>query len=261
MSLVVSEGKNGRRYAWPPDEPTKVVPSVTTILNHVAKPFLVSAAGREVARYATENILKWSELPVDDATQLLAGVARRVWNQKASLGTDVHDAIAKLIDGDTEVALDATLPYVAGATAFLTDHVHRVLHSEAVVYNLEADYAGRVDLIATMKDGPVAIVDWKSGRVGSDMALQLNGYAHAKFVGRPDGTQVTLPPITEGWIVQLPGDGTYKAHPVAITPRAFKTFLAYRTIQKWADDHEGEAIGEPIAGGEQPAANTPQGGN
>lgn len=263
MSLVVAEGKNGRRYAWPPDtdDPT-IVPSVTTILGNVARPGLVSAAGWEVAHYATENILKWSELPVDDAAQLLAGVARRVWNRKAELGTDVHDAIEKMIRHG-EMELDAaTTPYVAGAAAFLIDHIRRPIHIEETVFNLEFDYAGRPDLIAQTKAGPNAVIDWKSGKVGADMALQLNAYAHARFVGKPDGTQVTLPaPIDQAWVVQLPGDGTYKAHPVAVNQRTFKTFLAYRTIQKWVDDHEDEALGEPTAGGEPQAAPTPQGGN
>jgi hypothetical protein len=261
VSLVVAEGKNGRRYAWPPDAPEKVVPSVTTILKHVAKPHLVNAAGWEVARYATEHILRWSDLPPDDATSLLAGVARRVWNQKANLGTDVHKAVEAFLSGEAQPPRDGVVPYLAGAAAFMAERVHRIVHSEAVVYNLRYDYAGRVDAIAKMDDGDLAVIDWKSGRVNTEMALQINGYAHGEFVGRPDGTTVTLPPITQGWIVQLPGDGTYEATPVPITDRAFKTFLAYRTIQKWADDHEDEALGEPVTGGQDNATTTPQGGN
>ena len=248
---------------WPPDsDDPKVVPSVTTILDNVAKPGLVAAAGWEVARYAVDSILQWQDLPPDDATQLLAGRHRRAWNQKANLGTDVHDLIAAHIHGDPPVDLDPkTLPYLAGALAFLTDRVHRVIHTEAVVYNLTYDYAGRVDCIAKMDDGPLAVIDWKSGKISPSMALQLAAYANARFVGNPDGTQVTLPRIDQGWVVQLPGDGTYQAYPVPVNGRAFKTFLAYRTIQKWVDDHEGDVLGEPVAGGTDTAATTPTGGN
>lgn len=259
---VLIPDKPGRRYVWPPEgEPEHVVPSVTTVLNNVAKQeWLVPAAGWRVAEYAVENILRWEGLPAGDAKQMLAGVARRDWNQKARLGTDVHkaidDAIAAWRGEEPTVDLNEKLtPYLAGAFQFLNDHVARVIHTEEVVYNLTYQYAGRVDCIAALNDGPVAVVDWKSGKVDSDMALQLNAYAHAEFVGREDGTQITLPPIEAGYVVQLPGDGTYIAHPVAITSRAFKTFVAYRTVQEWSDRHADDALDEPVVGGE-PAAPT-----
>lgn len=247
---VLIPDKPGRRYVWPPppEPPEKIVPSVTTILdNHAKQDWLVPAAGRRVADYAVDHVLRWEQMPERDAKTLLAGVARREWDRKANKGTVVHNAVDAYLDGMPTVDLDENLlPYITGALAFLQDHARRVVHHEAVVYNLKYDYAGRVDAICDMVGGSLAIVDWKTGKVGSDMALQLNAYAHAEFVGFEDGGQATLPPINAGWVVQLPGDGTYTAYPVEIDKRHFKTFVAYRTVQKWKDEDEDMALGEPV---------------
>lgn len=246
--IQIQEGLSGRRYQWPPDDPTHVVPSVTTILNNVAKhDWLVPAAGRRVANYAVDNILQWESMPPDDAKKLLAGVARRDWTKKADAGTAAHDAVEAFLNREPVVDLDANLPYLAGALLFLQEHIRRVVHYEQVVYNLTYDYAGRTDLIGITHGGPLAVVDWKTGHTSDEHVLQLNAYAHAEFVGQPDGTRIDLPPIEAGWIVQLPGDGTYRAYPVEISDRAFHTFVAYRTVQKWVDDHQKAAMGAPVA--------------
>lgn len=244
---ILAEGLTGRRYVWPPDEPEHVVPSVTTILDNVAKPWLARAAANRVASEAVDTILKWEGLAADDAKRVLANSHTRAWKRKADAGTAVHDAIEAFLDKEPVVDLDEDhLPYLAGALLFLQEHVTRILHYEAVVYNLTYKYAGRVDAICKFKDGSKGPVDWKTGHVSDDHVLQVNAYAHAEFVGEEDGTQLTLPPQQTGYVVQLPGDGSYKAWPVEITPRAFKTFTAYRTVQKWVDDHKEQAFGDPL---------------
>lgn len=248
---VLIPNKPGRRYVWPPPPatPEHIVPSVTTILDHFARhDWLVPAAARRVAEYAVNNILQWESMPPGDAKKLLAGVARREWDRKADKGTVVHKAIDLYLDTDHEFDADLDpeeFPYLAGVIAFLQDHkVRKILHREQVVYNLKYDYAGRVDLIADF-GGPLGVVDWKTGAIGSDMAIQVNAYAHGEFVGREDGTKVRLPPIDLGYVVQLPGDGTYNAYPVEINDDHFKAFAAFRRIQKWKDEHEDGAIGAP----------------
>lgn len=254
---ALARNQSGRRYVWPPnsDKPELVVPSVTTILANLNKPALPNWAAKKVAEFAVENIPSWENLPPDDAIDLLKRAPYRDMRNRGDIGTAVHGAvdlwIAHHIDTDVieEVQIDDVdlLPYVAGAVSYLNEHVHRVLHSEATVFNREYEYAGTVDAIVKLRSGPVCVVDWKtSNRIYPEHALQLVAYANTDFIGTTDGEEVQFPPITHAHVVHLPGDGTYKAHPVQLTPRAFRTFVALRSIQKWRDDYEADAFDQPI---------------
>lgn len=262
---ALARGRTGRRYVWPPntDTPELVVPSVTTILNNLSKPALPNWAAKEVAKYAVENIPSWENLPPDDAVDLLKRAPYRNMRNKGDIGTAVHAAVEMWINtpGLEPPELDDLdlLPYVAGALTYLNQHVGRVLHSEVTVFNRTYQYAGTVDAIVKLNTGAIATVDWKtSNRIYPEHALQLIGYANAEFIGTTDGQESTLPPIDEAHVVHLPGDATYKAHPVQLTDRAFRTFVALRSIQKWRDDFEADAFSETItpSSPEEPATAT-----
>lgn len=250
---ALARGRTGRRYVWPPntDDPELVVPSVTTILNNLSKPALPNWAAREVAKYAVEHIPTWENLPPDDAVDLLKRAPYRNMKNKGNIGTAVHAAVDAWVKeglaGDVEVDDLDLLPYISGAVQYLNENVARIIHSEVTVFNRQYEYAGTVDGIVKLKSGAVAAVDWKtSNRVYPEHALQLVAYANADFVATDDGQEVDFPPITEAHVVHLPGDATYKAHPVQLTDRAFRTFTALRTLQKWRDDFEADAFAEAI---------------
>jgi hypothetical protein len=268
---ALSRNKGGRRYIWPPntDQPELVVPSVTTILNNLSKPALPNWAAREVAKFAVEHIPSWENLPPDDAVDLLKRAPYRNMTNKGKIGTAVHEAVELWMgDGidipdldEDEIQVDDLdlLPYIAGAVSYLNQHVHRVIHSEVTVFNTEYAYAGTVDAIVKLRTGEIAAVDWKtSNRIYPETALQLVAYANGEFIGMADGTKVDIPPITAAHVVHLPGDATYKAHPVHLTPRAFKTFIALRSIQKWRDDFEADAFDQVLVPQEEdePVATT-----
>jgi hypothetical protein len=259
----LARNKGGRRYVWPPntDQPELVVPSVTTILGNLNKPALPNWAAREVARYAVEHIPSWENLPPDDAVDLLKGAPYRNMKRKGNIGTAVHETVdlwmAQKIKVPDYAGLELPavddldlLPYIAGAIQYLNSHVHRVLHSEVTVFNRQYEYAGTVDAIVKLHNGAVCAVDWKtSNNIYPEHALQLVAYANADFIGANDGTELVFPQITEAHVVHLPGDATFKAHPVKLTERAFRTFVALRSVQKWRDDYEADAFDsvlEPI---------------
>lgn len=265
-------GQTGRRYFWPPgtDQPELRVPSVTTILGNLSKPALTNWAALEVAKYAVDHILTWQDLPADDAVDLLKRAPYRNMTKKGNIGTAVHTAIDVWM-GDTEAVLEDIdlLPYVAGALAFMEDHVlpDGLIHSEATIFNRTFAYAGTCDAIVRLKhdaiDAPfrTAIVDWKTGtRIYPEAALQLSGYANGEFIGTDDGDELPLPSIDVGIVVHLPGDGTYTAKEVELTPRLWRTFQALRTLQKWRDDYEADALGKVHKGSAKPADTTKGGG-
>jgi len=264
---TLARSRSGRRYVWPPntDTPEMVVPSVTTILGNLNKPALPNWAAREVAKFAVENMPSWENLPPDDAVDLLKRAPYRNMRKKGDVGTAVHEAvelwmgdsidIPDLSDKEVEVDDLDLLPYIAGAVQYLNQHVHRVLHSEVTVFNREYEYAGTVDAIVKLSDGAIAVVDWKTSRgIYPEHALQLVAYANGDFIGTDAGKELKFPAITVAHVVHLPGDATFKAHPVKLTDRAFRTFCALRSIQKWRDDFEADAFEQALEPAEEVAA-------
>lgn len=266
---TLSRNKGGRRYVWPPntDSPEMVVPSVTTILSNLSKPALPNWAAREVAKYAVDNIPSWENLPPGDAIDLLKRAPYRNMSRKGDIGTAVHETvelwtrdtfeIPDLSQVEIEIENMDLLPYVSGAVQYLNTHVQRVIYSEVTVFNREYAYAGTVDAIVKLKTGELAVIDWKtSNAIYPEHALQLVAYANCGFIGTDQGESITLPPITTAHVVHLPGNATYKAHPVHLTTRAFKTFIALRTLQKWRDDFEADAFDQVLKTEEDQAVPT-----
>lgn len=256
---TLSRNRSGRRYVWPPntETPELVVPSVTNILGNLSKPALPNWAAKKVAEFAVENIPSWENLPPDDAIDLLKRAPYRNMKNRGNIGTAVHEAVELWIEdgieipdmskAEVEVEDMDLLPYIAGAVQYLNQHVERVIHSEVTVFNRTYEYAGTVDAIAKLKNGHICAVDWKtSNNVYPEHALQLVAYSNAEFIGTEDGQEVTIPPIDEAHVVHLPGDATFKAYPVQLTPRAFRTFIALRSIQKWRDDYESDAFDKAL---------------
>lgn len=255
----LTRNKTGRRYVWPPNtpDPELVVPSVTTILNNLNKPALPAWAAKKVAEFAHDHLSSWGDLPREAAIDLLKRSPYRDMSGKGDVGTAVHEAVDNWIranlDG-TEWELDDIdlLPYVAGVHRFLSDHVHRVLHSEVTLFNRKYEYAGTADAICKLEDGRVAIVDWKTSKnVYPEHALQIVAYANSDFIGSDDGQEIDFPPIDIGYVIHLAGDANYKAYPVELTARAFKTFCALRSVQLWMDDYKDDALGQAVTGSDE----------
>lgn len=244
--------KNGY-YAWPPppDDVHRLV-RVTSITDEIAKQkFLTQWAAKEVATYAAENILQWEKLPTKDAIDLLKRAPYRNMRGKGDRGTAVHAAIAAWVEADPENPPEVDpdlLPYVAGAIQFLDDHAESIVHTEATCFNLTYQYAGTFDAIYR-NEGGLILADWKTSKHAyPEYALQLCGYAHAEFIGTPQGEQIPMPALEGGMIVHLPGDGTYKAHPVTFDEQMWRTFIALRTMKAWRDERESTVYGEVMKG-------------
>jgi hypothetical protein len=243
---VLVAGLNGTRYTWP-GEPDLTVPRVTAIVGALGSKEYENLAAKQVARKAVLDDT-WRNMADDQA---ISWLEQSRW-EKANFGTDVHRIIAEWLD---EPTLEITgvepdhLNYLTGAIAFLNHHASRIVHVEKTLFNRTYEYAGTADLVAKMKDGSLAVIDWKTGNVYPEHSLQLTAYMNCELVAGADGHLAQLAPINKGYVVQLPGDGTYKAHEFNPSPRAFRTFIALRSIQKWRDEHQANAFDsvlEPI---------------
>lgn len=225
---------HGRVYPWPPQEPAGYYPSVTNILNELAKPFLKPWGEKLVATYAVDNRDMWGDLPPEDAIDLLKRAPYRAMTKRGNVGTAVHAAIEAWQDADTPPVVDdlELVPYIAQATDFLSTKVHTILHAEQTIYNLTYQYAGSFDLIAKMKDGTTAIIDWKTSKnIYPETGLQLCAYTHGEFIGDTDGSQTPLPPIDTGIVVHLTEEKGWTAkYCNPNDPDLFKTFTALRRL-------------------------------
>lgn len=258
MTPALARDRSGRRYMIPdpqPDGPPVECPSVTTILNNINKPALVNWAALEVAKYAYSERDIWHNLEEAAAIDLLKRAPYRDSRKKMDIGSAAHIAIDAYLKAGSQAATEEApeigdldlLPYVAGALRFLDDHVQRILHSEVTFVNLTYHYAGTCDLVAKLKDGSIAVVDWKTGkRLYPEVALQLSAYANNEFAVNPDGTRLTVAPVTSAVAVHLDGQAGYTAQPIVLSPQLFKTFIALRTLQKYRDTLEDTVLGEPL---------------
>lgn len=237
MSITVVNGKDGRRYVWP--ETGEAYPSVTTILKNLESPFS-RAAVHNVATYAVDHVLEWEKLPRGTA---ISKIKESQWG-KADFGSEVHRVVQEWLDEPTleiENVEPDYLLYLKAAINWLNANVQKAIHVEKVVFNTEYQYAGSADAIVKLRSGELAVVDWKTGGIYHRYALQQVAYARADYV-IVDDSPVRLPPISKAFIVQLTEEGEYQDYEVDLSPRAFRTFCALRTLQKWKDDHAADAL-------------------
>jgi hypothetical protein len=234
-ALASTASQGHRIYTWAGRE----FPSVTAILKGgVPAPFLPAWAAKAAAEYAVANLDRLALLP---AGQAVREVKRAPWQQRdqaAELGTAVHAAIEADAAGHPRPELpDRAGPLLAAYERFAADHRPTWLASEATVFSRRYGYAGTLDAICALPClGRVVVLDCKTGRgVYPEAALQLAAYAHAEFIGHPDGTEQPLPAIEGGVVLHLRPTG-YRLIPVPVGRAVLEAFLAALAVFRWTTD-------------------------
>jgi hypothetical protein len=193
------------------------LPSVSTILRVIAKPNLVSWARRTTLETVRE--LLGEGLSVEAALSLAEVEPERQRDAAAQRGGLAHEAIACALMGKPYPP--EWEPWVKAALRFLADYGLRLVAAEQVLVSKRHGFAGTCDLITCGADGVLTLVDWKTGGIWPEAALQLGGYAIAweEMPGRPVG---------EAYVVGLRARG-YEARRVNL-PLARRAFLACLTL-------------------------------
>src|SRR6266852_1311994 len=188
-------------------------PSVTTVLDIIAKPALGPWYAKEERRYFEAAMLEVLSKPgardpefvLSAVAEAVSGVkaADRAKQQAASIGTAMHAGI--------EWALRTQLREDAGHEPRLPDAAAWALESwkdwaksvaleplaiERVVYCQACGYAGTMDLYARVR-GVLTVLDWKSGKaIYPEAFLQNIAYRHAAVrQGMPSTQVLILPPL------------------------------------------------------------------
>jgi hypothetical protein len=277
--ILRTDGRQGRFYDIPNDDGTTTrMPSVTTILSAIAKPALIGWAAKEerlAVSEAAADLHAEARQQLPRATYLLA-LEQRLGTTKAhvkalakaaDIGTAAHAAVEDAMRrqlgraiGPPPVLADAALWAFMAFEDFARDVALTPHAIEQTVYSRSHQYAGTLDLVATLnaaallrrleRQGEVAatlgdwlrqqeavraVVDFKTGKsIYAEASLQAVAYERALAEmghGRVDG----------GLIVRLPKIVTDPEFEIAVVPPArelFQTFLAVRQLWTWTYEQE-----------------------
>jgi len=231
-----------------------LLPSVTTILDVLAKPGLGPWYAKEERRYFETAMLEvLSNAGARDPEYVLTAVVEAVSGLKAAdrekqkaatIGTAVHAGIEWELrrrmgeDAGPEPLLPETALW---ALESWKDWARAValepLAIERPVYCEDCGYAGTIDLYARVNGVP-SVLDWKSGKaIYPEAFLQNIAYRHA-------ATRRAMP-SAQGLIVRLPkhpDDPAWEAMPVPETV-TLEDFLAALRLWRWQRLMEGKPIG------------------
>jgi hypothetical protein len=231
------------------------LPSVTTILDVIAKPALGPWYAKQERRHFEMAMLEVLSKPgARDPDYVLSAVVAAVSGVKAAdrekqrartIGTAIHAGI--------EWQLRARLGEDAGPEPVLPDPAAWAVESwkdwaksialeplaiERTVYCEACGYAGTLDLYARVERVPT-ILDWKNGKaIYPEAFLQNVAYRHA---AARQGM-----PSAQGLIVRVPkllDDPTWEVMAVPAT-LILEDFLAAARLWRWQRQMEGKPVGD-----------------
>ncbi len=234
------------------------LPSVTTILDVIAKPALGPWYAREERRFFEAAMLEVLARPgARDPEYVLSAVVAAVSGVKAAdrerqkavtVGTAIHAGIEWHLR--TRLGEDAgpepRLPEAAiWAVESWKDWARSVelqpLAIERAVYCELCGYAGTLDLYARVT-GVLSVIDWKSGKaIYPEAFLQNVAYRHA-------ADRLALP-SEQGLIVRLPKLINDPAWEVMTVPETvtLADFLAAGNLWRWQRRMDGQPEGDRLA--------------
>lgn len=224
----------------------KHVPGVTTVVGNVGGGGgLVKWAGECAALYAFDHRDELGTLGREEYVDLVSKAADRTRDEAARAGSDVH-TIAHALLGDEPVQVPAHLRgHIDQTIDFLERWGVEDLLAEVMVGNRRYGYAGRLDLIARLRDGRIWLLDYKTGRsVWRTVALQLAGYRYAEFyVEQSEGEEHELPEVDACGVVHI-GSDSWELVPVRAGMDEFRDFV--RAVPLHSFLKRKDLIGSPL---------------
>jgi PD-(D/E)XK nuclease superfamily len=231
------------------------LPSVTTILDVIAKPALGPWYAKQERRYFETAMLEVLSKPgARDPEYVLAAVVDAVGGVKAAdrekqraatIGTAIHAGIEWQLRtrlgedaGPEPILPDAATWAVESWKDWAKSIALEPLAIERTVYCEACGYAGTLDLYARV-EGTLTVLDWKSGRaIYPEAFLQNVAYRHAAAC---QGL-----PSSQGLIVRVPklvDDPSWEVMAVP-EPLGIDDFLAAARLWRWQRQMEGKPIGD-----------------
>lgn len=205
------------------------VPGVTTLIgNGLPKKALMYWSARTVAEYVADRPDDVERLRQMGRGPMVAALKEVCWQKRddaADRGTVVHTIAEQVSRGESVEVDDIHAPYVEAAVAFLDDFDVKPLVVERPHFHEKHLWAGTPDLIGTLGDGRLALIDWKTADSGiwPETALQLAAYSNATHYQDDDGMDVLALRPEVGIAVHLQPGG-YTAFEMPVGDYAYGRF-------------------------------------
>jgi len=165
VTIYQHQSGNSRYYTVSGDESVgenERLASVSTVLGVINKPRLVNWAVGLTKEGVDHNDVR---------------------DSAAALGTDLHKAIQLHLDGEDQAIKLQNNMIVAAMLARWVEWYKQsgitITATEMMVYHPKLKYAGTLDALGYDNNGRLVVLDWKSGGLWPEMALQLAAYGAA----------------------------------------------------------------------------------
>jgi hypothetical protein len=161
-------------------------PSVTNILNVIAKPGLDTWKLQQVAKAAFKTPPDGKESEEYFTDRIIESAFDQVVDA-ADFGSRIHDALEKVFEGENPD--EDLLTYVQPTLAWKAEKGLTFTHREITLVNAGEGYAGRCDVLAKGKQGQLVILDYKTRKTKpgekvttyDGQGMQLAAYAVAHW--------------------------------------------------------------------------------
>lgn len=216
-----------------------LLPSVTTILKEIAKPFLVSWQLEQAIRAALANPTRLEGETEDAHILRIEREGFKIVDEAGKRGTLIHEAIEKFICYDELTSDPVIRPLIMPYVTWHRDNVEAVYYTEKVCIHRELGFAGRMDLKARLKGRGDAILDYKSRKHGGsdgklaiydENGIQLASYREADGVDNPKAekciTVIIASDTPDVCIHEWPASDVERFF------EAFKSLLSYWQLMK-----------------------------
>jgi len=140
------------------------LPSVTNILGVISKPGLEAWKIEQGILAALTLPQKKDEKLEDFARRVVDDMGEEV-DKAADFGTAIHDACEVYTVNKEKPTDPKLLAHFEAWQAWFDENVERVDGVEQVYVNLEYGYAGRIDMLAKLKDIGWSVVDYKTQKI------------------------------------------------------------------------------------------------
>lgn len=210
-------GRPALKGASTVDGSMRFVPSASGILDALPKALTGWGEGLGVKGALDVIVDAWAENGREPATwtvpQLLEAMKRanlRWWQVRevaAIQGTDVHEVFEQLSLGRpprmSEIPLEKR-GFVQAICRFWAERDPHVYHAELMVASWEHQFAGRMDLLASLDDDGPAVIDLKTSK-------KIRESHHFQTAGYQIGVSESgYGPCSEGYVLRVGADGKYE---------------------------------------------------